>query len=104
MMSVAWQRPVDIIATRARRIACIVNAVIDRRPGRLRIWRIVSLGDASFFSFFFPARPGSKREIQQYSTAHAHLEIWPSLIRSWAHIVLLHMTILLRSRSDNVSP
>ena len=48
MMSVAWRRADDIIATRARRIACTVNAVIDHLLGRLRIWRIVSSGDAWF--------------------------------------------------------
>ena len=69
MMSVAWRRAEDIIATRARRIACIVNAVIDRPPGRLRIWRIVSWVDRGFFS----ACPGRQRVIQQYSTAHARV-------------------------------
>ena len=46
MMLVTWRRAVDIIAMRARRIACIV---IDRRPGLLRIWRIVSSGMLCFF-------------------------------------------------------
>ena len=88
MMLVAWRRAVDIIATRVRRIACIVNAVIVRRRGRLRIWRIVSLGDAIFLFF---ARPDSKREnstIRHSSRSFRDL----ALIRSWAHKVL-HMPI-----------